>query len=359
MTTFTKARGRRGVALGCAAVVASALAAVPTATAAPPPARVIDGLNGVRGLDIGHGKMIVADSDGVISEVIRRGRHKGTSERIGKVAKGFGSAVAVAPNGDVWALTGAQHGTLYILREGHKRRAVVDIGAWQKRHNKDPFDLENKAGDTNPFGLASLDDGTVLVADAANNSVVHVTRRGKVTHIARVKTRTVKMPEGFDDPQLPPAGTPMPTEAVVTSVAVGPDGSIYLGELRGFPGTPGTSQIWKVEPGATDAVCKPNRPHKGACTRFADGLTSVMALDAGRGGAIYAAEMSKMGWLAAEMDVPGAHEGAVVRISPDGERMRELSPGKAVLPGGVAVGGGGSVFVSGPVFGPGGVKRVH
>ena len=176
------------------------------------------------------------------------------------------------------------------------------------------------------------------MADAANNSVIHVTRSGKVTLVARVKTRVVEMPEGFDDPQLPPPGTPMPTEAVVTSVAVGPDGEVYLGELRGFPGTPGTSQIWRVEPGATGAVCKPNKPNKGACTLEADGLTSIVALDTGRGGALYVAELSKMGWLAAEFDVPGAEVGAIIRLGHDRNVRRELSPGKAILPGGVAVG---------------------
>lgn len=357
MTTMTKsARGRRALVLVCAGAAAAALAAVPTAAGAPT-ARGIEGLNGARGLDIGHGRMVVADSDGVISEVVRTGPDKGTAERIGKVSKGFGSAVAVAPNGDVWAVTGGGHGTVYIFRDGHRRRAVVDLGAWQKKNNKDPYNLSGKPGESNAFGLAAMGSG-VLVADAANNSVVHVTRRGIVTHIARVKTRVVEMPEGFDDPELPPAGTPMPTEAVVTSVTVGPDGAVYLGELRGFPGTPGTSGIWRVEPGATDALCRPNRPTKGSCTLFTDGLTSVVALEAGRGGAIYAAELSKMSWLAAEFEVPGAEVGAVVRVSPDGTKMRELSPGKVILPGGVAIGRSGNVFASGPVFGPGGVHRV-
>jgi hypothetical protein len=355
------ALNKRAVAMACAGLVAAATAAVPAAGAgaAPADARGIEGLNGPRGLDMRAGKMVVADSDGVIHEVIRRGPERGTTKTVGKVTKGFGSAVAVARNGDVWAVTGGAHGTLYLFREGHQRREVVDIGAWQKRHNPDPYDIEDKPRESNPFGLAAMDDGTVLVADAANNSVLHVTRRGKVTHIARVKTRVVEMPEGYDDPELPPAGTPLPTESVVTSVAVGPDGWIYLGELRGFPGTPGTSQIWKVRPGATDAVCRPNKPNKGACTRFADGLTSVVALETGRGGAVYAAELSKMSWLAAELEVPGAEVGSVIRISHDQQVRRELSPGKVVLPGGVAVGGAGNVFVSGPVFGPGGVMRVH
>jgi hypothetical protein len=353
MTTTSK----RVLALAGAGMLAVALAGTTTAAAGTDLTRAVDGLDGPRGLDIAHGRTVVAESDGSITEIIRRGPDKGTTQRIGKVPGGFGSAVAVGKHGDVWALTGGEEGTLYLFQDGKRRKAVVDVAKAQRK-NPDPYDLEDKPKESNAFGLAAMPDGTVLVADAANNSVIHVTRSGKVTLVARVKTRVVEMPEGFDDPQLPPPGTPMPTEAVVTSVAVGPDGEVYLGELRGFPGTPGTSQIWRVEPGATGAVCKPNKPNKGACTLEADGLTSIVALDTGRGGALYVAELSKMGWLAAEFDVPGAEVGAIIRLGHDRNVRRELSPGKAILPGGVAVARGGSVFMSGPVFGPGSVKKV-
>ena len=349
---------KRAIAVVCATLLAAAAVGTSAAAAGPArQARAVEGLDGPRGLDIAAGKTVVAESNGVISEVIRRGPDKGTTERIGKVVKGFGSAVAVAPNGDVWALTGEGDARLFLFSDGDKRQ-VADIGRFQKKQNKDPFNLAEPAGQSNPFNLAAMADGSVLVADAANNSVVHVTKRGKITPIARVKPRVVEMPAGFDDPELPPPGTPLPSEAVVTSVAVGPDGTVYLGELRGFPGTPETSQIWKVRPGATDAVCKPNKPNKGACTRFADGLTSIVALEMGRGGSLYVAELSKMSWLAAEFEVPGSEVGSIIRVGRDAQVRRELKPGKVILPGGIAVGGNGNVFVSGPVFGPGAIKKV-
>jgi hypothetical protein len=37
---------------------------------------------------------------------------------------------------------------------------------------------------------------------------------------------------------------------------------------------------------------------------------------------------------------------------------RELSKGKVIMPGAVAVGPNGKVFASGPIFGPGGFMRV-
>ena len=64
-------------------------------------------------------------------------------------------------------------------------------------------------------------------------------------------------------------------------MTVGPDGYWYVGELRGFPATPGTSQIWRIKPGTIDAVCDPEKPWRGRCTRYADGLTSIVDLGAG------------------------------------------------------------------------------
>ena len=47
---------------------------------------------------------------------------------------------------------------------------------------------------------------------------------------------------------------------MATSVTVGPDGYWYVGELRGFPATPGTSQIWRIKPGTVDAIVRPGEP---------------------------------------------------------------------------------------------------
>ena len=72
---------------------------------------------------------------------------------------------------------------------------------------------------------------------------------------------------------LPPAGTPIPSEAVATSVTVGSDGYWYVGELRGFPATPGTSQIWKIKPGTVGATCDPENP--GAALQAVQGRADL------------------------------------------------------------------------------------
>ena len=43
-------------------------------------------------------------------------------------------------------------------------------------------------------------------------------------------------------------------------MTVGSDGYWYVGELRGFPATPGTSEIWRIKPGTVGAVCDPEKP---------------------------------------------------------------------------------------------------
>jgi len=364
---------KRFTMLACAGLTAAALTtsgavgASATTNAGSAPGDAIGGFEGARGLDIGKtGKTVLSTADGKVHRVYRSGRKAGTSRVIARVPGGFlAPAVAVADDKAVWILTvGAEaptrgQGTLFLKRPGHKKVAVRNIQRWAHNHKRgaDPFDLEGNKRESNPYGVAAMPDGSALVADAANNAVFRVTRAGRVQVLARVMPRTVKMPD-YGDPELPPPGTPLPTEAVTTSVAVGPDGSAYIGELRGFPGNPGKSQVWRVRAGETRAVCNPKRPQRGDCRRVADGLTSVVGLDAGRGGSIYVAELSKAGWLAAESQEPGTEIGAVIRIGHDRNVRRELAAGKVVLPGSVAVGPKGNVYVSGPIFGPGGMMRI-
>jgi hypothetical protein len=333
---------------------------------------VVSGLVGPRGLSARHGKVVVAETDGTVSRIYYpKGSSQAALKRLGRVRTSFPPAVSVGPHGTVWVLTGAGPGKtaakLFKWRKGYAHpKVVANIAAYQKK-DPDPFDLEDAPRDSNPFGVAALDDGTVLVADAGGNDLLRVWPGGHINTVARLKPRTVKVPKGLPrtvpgedgEPPLkiPPAGTKVRSEAVATSVTVGADGYWYVGELRGFPATPGKSQIWRIRPGSTGAVCNPARPHKGACTRFADGLTSIMALDGAPGGSVYAVEMSKKSWLKVELQKPGSRVGALIRVSPSGG-LRELAPGALKLPGGVAALSAGKVLVAGPIFGPGKVVRV-
>jgi hypothetical protein len=314
----------------------------------------------------------VSEADGTVS-LVREHRHRpATVRELTSVPAASSPAIASGRHGTVYILTGVAGGPegtaeipedvveasskLYKWRPGWAQpRVMADIAAYQET-DPDPYDLEDNPGESNPYGVAALRHGGVLVADAAGNDLLKVSRHGHISTVAVLKPRTVEAPEGAG----PPAGTPMPAEAVATSVTVGSDGHYYVGELRGFPATPGTSQIWRVKPGSHDAVCDSEAPWRGACKRYADGLTSIVDLAPGRHGSIYALTLSKMSWLAIEADPPveGSEIGGLFKVSRWGHRVSELAEDQLVLPGGVDSSRRG-VYVTSPQFGPGSLLKVR
>jgi len=246
---------------------------------------------------------------------------------------------------------------LRVLSHG-RYTVIADIGAYQA-NDPDPDDIDGDPQGSNPNGLALLQRGAgTLVADAQNNDLLHVNRLGKITTVARFKPEIVPFPALPDPPpDFPPAGTMLPAEAVPTAVAIGPDGAWYVSELKGFPFAPGTSRIWRIEPGSQDAVCDPEHPDTGPCTTYADGFTSVIDLAFGPDGTLYVVEIAKGGLLAVELG-QGSPVGALYAVK-HGERT-ELLPGELLLPGGVAVSGNGTLYVTtGTVFGPDGGSVVQ
>ena len=208
-----------------------------------------------------------------------------------------------------------------------KPHAFANIAAYQAK-DPDPDNLKDgPATESNPYGVKALADGSVLVADAANNDVLHVSKDGAISTVARLKPRMVAAP----------GGKLVPSEAVPTSVAVGPGGDWYVGELRGGPGTPGTSQIWRIKHGATNAVCDPAKPNQGDCRRFADGLSAIVGLDSYREGSLYAVSLTKAGLAGLEGKQPDL-VGGVYRVRSGAGRSVEVATGhRFLVPGGISV----------------------
>lgn len=367
---------RRPAALTAAAVAAALLVAAPlaaggTAQAAggadtDPTARAVAAVSGPRGLDMGpNGTLLVSRANGSFGIVARTGGNRGAFEMLGRVPRGFlAPALDMNRRGEVFVLTTAGEpgapgaATLYRWTARDGRSKVADIAAYQAT-DVDPADLEDNPSDSNPYGVAALDDGSALVADAGGNDLLRVAPDGTVTTVARLLPRTVRVPRGLGG-DAPPAGTRMPSEAVPTSVTVGADGYAYVGELRGFPATPRTSQIWRVHPDTSNAVCSPRRPRSGDCRRVVDDLTSIVALQAGPRGSLVVAELAKGGWLKAEMAAdPTSVVGSVVVVGRDRQVPRELAAGEIRWPGDVAVDRWGRVFVTAPIFGPGAIWRIR
>ncbi len=150
--------------------------------------------------------------------------------------------------------------------------------------------------------------GKALVADAGGNDLLVVDMKGNIDWIATlpeelVSTDNAKTLANCPTPPSPDlefvCGLPdmMPAQAVATSVAVGPDGAYYMGELKGFPGPLGMSRIWRIEPGTLHAKCGTDP----ACSIVASGFTSIVDLTFGPNGKLYVVEMDEASFLAVEL----------------------------------------------------------
>jgi hypothetical protein len=162
-----------------------------------------------------------------------------------------------------------------IDRETLEVRQTIDVHAAEEAENPD--------GDvvlSNPSDLALAEDGTLYIADASANALWKWT---EADGIQLFGSWTI------DDNPVP------------TSVAVGPDGNVYVGFLTGFPFEAGTARIevWSPE---------------GELVQTFEGLTMVTDLLVAQDGTLYAVQ------LADGFGDQGfnADSGSVVIVSEDG-----------------------------------------
>lgn len=241
-----------------------------------------------------------------------------TGAGIVELRKGAGSLVVDLPGvGDVapigrrsmHAISGGETGMLYRIT-GTTAWPMADIAAFEAAVNPDGGHIE-----TNAFDVAALPGGSALIADAAGNALLVAGPTGALDWVANLPhelapTDNAKEIAGCPDAPSDLAfvcGLPdeIPAEPVATSVAVGPDGAYYVGELKGFPAPTGMSRIWRIEPGTRHAECGTSP----ACSVVADGFTSIIDLNVGPDGTLYVVEFDEASWLAAEF---GAGVGGTV-----------------------------------------------
>ena len=278
------------------------------------------------------GSLLVADSGSGIVE-LRNG--------VGNLAVVLPGVVDIAPigRGNMFALVSGSEtspaGKLFRVSRGEARE-LADLLAFEAAVNPDGGEI-----DSNPFDVAVLNGGKALVADAGGNDLLIVDQQGNVDWVATLPDELVPTdnakslvgcPNAIPDLAficgLPPM---MPAQAVATSVAVGPDGAYYVGELKGFPGPLGMSRVWRIEPGTLHAQCGSSP----ACSVVAGGFTSIVDLAFGPNGALYVVEFDEASFLAAELQVfygiPGLMQGGTVNAC-------DLSSGTcSVLAGGLPV----------------------
>ncbi len=306
---------------------------------------LLSGLNSPKGIFAGSNSLFVGQGwagppDPVLNYLLT-GRNRGTAPAITDPV----SVVDLVgtPDGAGWAIGG--DGVLYRQATSTSAiDAVFDILAYQAI-DIDPADKDNppNPGESNPNGLAALPSNDVLIADAAGNDVLRVTPSGDAVTVARWPVEII--PNSI--PGLPPE---LPAEAVPTTVTIGPDGWAYVGQLVGFPGTPGTAHIWRLNPWAENAVCDVTAPNAD-CAVWKSGFTSIFDIAFNpNNGTLYVYEIAEAGWLAFEAGFETGNFPPAVLLQVKGDKTRELVRGQLSQPGGVAIGHDGSIYVTDGMF---------
>ena len=148
---------------------------------------------------------------------------------MGSVGHQFGRLARVLPNGS-WQLE-------------------EDFGNYEIEENPDGVALLN----SNPYGLLAL-PGRRVVVETGSNALVEVPADGGgIVTLAVFPPQPNSLFPGFGPPLM---------EAVPTSVAIGPDGALYVGQLTGFPfpaGTPESSGSDRAE-GRPRSILRDSRP---------------------------------------------------------------------------------------------------
>ena len=332
-----------------------ALVVSPAVAAGPSVWVAASGLDNPRGIAVGaDGRVFVAEA----------GTGTPGSGRVtvidGKAVRTFAGGLPslVGPEGDVTGPTNvalnARGNVLAVIGGGPQQidprfdsvlrlrpggsRYLGNIQAFVNAH-PDPTDVEQPPNptDSNAYGAAWIDSAETLVADAANNTLLLVGPNHRIQMVAKFPNELVSTSH------LPfPAPPELPAEAVPTSVAIGPDGFAYVGELKGFPFTPGASRIWRVDPYARNVTCDPSAT-SGPCTVFMDGFTSITGLDFGPDGSLYVVSIVKngvFGFIGGGVDTTGA----LWKVSAG--TTTELVGGQLTLPGDVAVARNGTIYIT-------------
>jgi hypothetical protein len=202
------------------------------------------------------------------------------------------------------------------------RTNVADISGFEAAN-----DPAGDAFDSNPYGLTALPGGGFAVVDAGGNDLLGVSASGVVSLVSVFPAQPNPLPFG------PPF-----YEAVPTSVALGPDGAYYVGQLTGFPFVPGSANVFRVNPAT------------GQPTVAVGGFTNIVDLTFGLDGALYVLQLTTNG-LASPT---GPGPGALIRVDlATGARTTIASQG-LTFPGGIAVGADGALYVSNLGTAPGG-----
>ena len=212
---------------------------------------------------------------------------------------------------------------------GGTATSVASFGPYEAANNPDQgagSGPGNPAIDSDPYNVVAYNGG-LAVADAAANDVLFVNPAGQISTLAVLPLISE-----------PTSGGPVMAQPVPTSLAVGPDGALYVGELGGVggPGTGndvGVANVYRIMPGQAPTV-------------YASGLTMIGSIAFDQAGRLLVLEIDTAGILDPAAMGPGLPApGAIIRFNTDGSRTTLASAGLE-FPLGMTVASDGSVFAS-------------
>jgi hypothetical protein len=372
----------RRVLLVVGSIAALTAIAAPAAAQAPTITEVVGGLDAPRGVAIGAdgtiyiaeageggagpcvehpelGKICFGPTGGIsaVTEGVATRLVDGLASAVTATGDVIGpSDVTVDADGAVWFLVGgpgagaadgragvpdgaaAGMGQLYQVDAYGDAQSVADLAAYETANNPDADQPGNAVPDSNANGVTATPDGAA-VADAGANSLLLVDGDGAISVAAVFPVVMMPMPvdpSASPDPaaSADPAATPamVPMDPTPTSVALGPDGAYYVGQLTGFPFPPGGASVFRVMPGEAPTV-------------YASGFTNVMDVAFGPDGTLYVLEIAHDGLLSAD-PTAGPPQGGLWKVPAGGGTPELIVSEGLVMPGGMAVAEDGTLYVS-------------
>lgn len=303
----TASRVRRAASSAALVFVMAASMAAP-ADAAELSEPVLDNLVGPLGLAVGNeGTIYVGEAfAGRLTSFDRKGRRRTLYQSDGSFVAGVDAAgkgqvvftetvfpefdgddppetrlARVLPNGKVRTVASLSDYEARVNPDANQRYGLVGVSADCLAQL--PPDLQPYSGivESNPYAV-SIHRGGYLVADAAANAILRVSRNGQVSTVAVLApVPNLVTQEVADELGLPACtvGQIYYGEPVPTDVEVGPDGAYYVSLLPGGPELPGTGEVRRIDPAT------------GQVTTVATGLTSAVDLAVAGDGTIYVAEL--------------------------------------------------------------------
>jgi hypothetical protein len=245
-----------------------------------------------------------------------------------------GSLIDPASGREVYGPAGGQLEKL-IRFTGARQHVEADFGRYEAQHNPDHgagtvVAFDGGAIDSDPYAIVPYRGG-YAVADAGGNDVLFVSRTDKLSVLAVLPTIRERAPAGDFGPQQRTAMEAR-AQAVPDTLAVGPDGALYVGELGGQPYATGTSDIYRIVPGHKPAV-------------YARGLTAVGDMAFDRLGRLVVLEIDAKGLAEPGFRSGNPASGDVIRIGKNGRRSTLLSTGLE-YPTALTVARDGTIYVS-------------